>query len=130
MGRSVMYCCVILSAWLPRSVSTTGGWSVTSTTVATCDGFSWKSEMTVCPTATVTPLRISVAKPGCSELTCAICHCRALQAGLCIDHIDSCLRQNRTGSIRYSSSDLSRRADALRMSHKGCEQEAHNTACQ
>ena len=30
-----MYCCEILSAWLPRSVSTTGGWSVTSTTVAT-----------------------------------------------------------------------------------------------
>jgi hypothetical protein len=44
-------------------VSITGGTSFTTTSSVTVETVRWKSEMTVSPMGTTTPLLISVAKP-------------------------------------------------------------------
>src|SRR5467141_836589 len=59
MGKLRMYRSSTVSACDPFSVSTRRASPVTSTWLATCDTFNWKSTMTVCPTVTFTPFRIS-----------------------------------------------------------------------
>ena len=69
MGRLVISRSPTLSAWLPRVVSITGGASFTTTSAVTVDTLRWKSEMTVSPMGTSTPLLISVAKPFIRTVT-------------------------------------------------------------
>ena len=50
-----MYCSVSVFAWLPRSVSTTGGVALTSTVCPEAATFRLKSRIDVSPTLTTTP---------------------------------------------------------------------------
>jgi len=114
-----MYCWVSVFAWLPLSVSTTGGIALTSTVCAVVASFRWTSRLTVSPTLTMTPVIGLSLKPvnlHCNFVSPRQKACKAILAGLVgggrvlgsLGHLygnDARLREDTSLRIRHGTAD-------------------------